>query len=148
VYVAAAGNGLYRTTDGGETWTRLDEGVPQSYVRRAFTLNGTTYASGALANSTTWNDDSATPALFAVEADEATLTRLSLPRPDETVTGLTAVDGDLVVATHLGGVFRRTDGGWTELPPVPTRLGRLAGRYTPLCPAPTPGPGHGDPAVR
>lgn len=148
VYVAAAGNGLYRTTDGGETWARLDEAVPQSYFRRVCTIGDTTYASGALANSTTWNDDSATPALFALDADEATLTRLSLPRPSETVTGLAALDGDLIVATHLGGVFRRTDDEWTELPPVPTRLDRLAGRYTPLCPAPAPGPGRGDPAVR
>jgi hypothetical protein len=128
-YVAATGFGLFRTTDAGESWTRLDEGVDQRYFRTAFSLDGVAYAGGALANSSTWDDPDADPELFAVR--DGSVERVGLPVADETVTGMTAVDGALAVATHRGSVFVRGDGSWERIRDLPVP-GDLTGRYTPV----------------
>ncbi|WP_123537956.1 WD40/YVTN/BNR-like repeat-containing protein [Halosimplex salinum] len=128
-YVAATGFGLFRTTDGGESWTRLDEGFDQRYFRTAFSVDGTVYAAGALANSSTWDDPAADPELFALRDD--TLERVAFPAPDETVTGTTAVDGALVVATHRGSVFARRGDEWDRVGDLPVAADQT-GRYTPL----------------
>lgn len=129
-YVAATGFGLFRTRDAGKAWKRLDETVSQRYFRRAYSIDGVAYASGALANSTTWDDDDADPALFECRDDD-TLQAIPIPRTDETVTGMTAVDSDLVVATHRGSLFVRNDGSWEEAGEFPVP-GPLRGRYTPV----------------
>lgn len=129
-YVAATGSGLYRTTDVGGSWIRLDGDVPQQYFRRAITVGDTVYSAGALANSSTWNDPDANPALYAYVDGE--LTHVPLPRDDETVTGMTTLDGALVVVTHLGGVFHRRGDDWHELPSVPVVDGEVTRRYTPV----------------
>ena len=131
-YVAATGLGLYRTTDAGETWARLDEGVPQRYFRRAITVGDTVYGAGALTNSSTWNDPDANPALYAYADGE--LTHVPLPRDDETITGMTTLDGSLVVVTHLGGVFHRRGDDWHELPSIPVVEDEVTRRYTPVTP--------------
>ncbi|QLH81160.1 WD40 repeat domain-containing protein [Halosimplex pelagicum] len=128
-YVAATGFGLFRTTDAGESWTRLDEGVDQRYFRTAFSLDGVGYAGGALANSSTWDDPDADSVLLAVRDGSAE--RVEPPAADETVTGTTAVDGDLVVATHRGSVLVRREGEWVRIGDLPVP-GDLTGRYTPL----------------
>lgn len=129
-YVAATGHGLYQTRDVGQTWTQLDHAVAQSYFRCAFSIDGVHYASGALSNSSTWNDDGANPALFAWSNDES-LDQIEIPQESETVTGMTNIDGDLIVATHRGSLFVPTATGWEEggAFPVP---GPLTGRYTPV----------------
>lgn len=128
-YVVATGDGWYQTTDAGRTWRRLDEEHRQNYFRRVYAIDDTVYGAGALANSTTWNDPDAEPALYALT--DGSVTRLRLPRP-ETVTGMATLDGSLVVATHLGSVFHRAGDDWRELPSVPVQHGRLTGRYTPV----------------
>jgi hypothetical protein len=128
-YVAATGFGLYRSRDAGRTWTRLDDGVEQRYFRSAFSLDGTVYAGAALSNSSTWNDDDADPEFFAVRDDA--LEPVEIPRGDETVTGMTAVDGALVVATHRGSLFVKRSDGWTDVGAFPVP-GPLGGRYTPV----------------
>lgn len=128
-YVAATGFGLFKTANGGKSWTRLDEDVPQRYFRRVGVHDGVVYAAGALSNSSTWNDKDADPALYAVRADG--LEHLPLPRDDETVTGMTSLDDRLAVATHRGSVFLHTGGGWEERGRVPVP-GEVTGRYTPL----------------
>jgi hypothetical protein len=102
-FVAATGFGLYHTTDAGRSWTRLDETHEQRYFRTVFAVDGVVYAGGALANSSTWNDADAdaAPELF-VSRDGETIDPVEHPRPDETVTGLTAVDGRAVAATRGG----------------------------------------------
>lgn len=127
-YVAATGRGLYRSTDAGRSWARLDEGIEQRYFRSVHTHEGVVYAGGALANSGTWEDEDADPQFVAYDGD---LERVAIPYPDETVTGLATADGDLVVATHRGHVLRRDGAGWEELATVPTP-GDVTGRYTPV----------------
>ncbi len=128
-YVAATGSGLYRSTDAGRSWTRLDGDIEQRYFRSVHTHDGTVYAGGALANSSTWNDSDADPQFVAVR--DGDLERVAIPYPDETVTGIATVDGDLVVATHRGHVLRRDGTDWEELATVPTP-GDVTGRYTPV----------------
>jgi len=128
-YVAATGRGLYRSTDAGRSWTRLDGEIDQQYFRSVHTHDGTIYAGGALRNSSTWEDDDADPQFVAVRGGD--LKRVALPYPDETVTGITTVDGDLVVVGHRGHVLRRAGSGWEDLATVPTP-DDVTGRYTPV----------------
>jgi hypothetical protein len=129
-FVAATGSGLYHTADAGRSWTRLDEGYQQRYFRTAFSVDGTLYAGGALANSSTWNDPGADPELF-VSRDCETIEPVEHPRPGETVTGLTHIAGTVVAATHRGSVMVRDSGVWTVTASFPVS-GEVTGRYTPL----------------
>ncbi|WP_248906105.1 WD40/YVTN/BNR-like repeat-containing protein [Halocatena marina] len=129
-YIAATGHGLYHTNDAGQTWTQLDHAGAQSYFRCAFSIDGVHYASGALSNSSTWDDDGANPALFAWSSDDS-LDQIEIPRENETVTGMTNIGDDLIVATHRGNLFVRTATGWREGGTFPV-LGPLTGRYTPV----------------
>lgn len=142
-WAAATGRGLYLTRDAGTAWERLDGGVDQGYFRAAFAVHDgdegadsaasddwTLYAAGALANSSTWNDPDADPELFASRGGD--LRRVDLPTDDETVTGLTAVDGDAVAGTHRGSVLRgRGTDDWERVASFPVP-GEVTGRYTPL----------------
>ena len=129
-FVAATGFGLFRTTDAGRSWTRLDRGYEQRYFRSVFTVGGDVYAGGALAHTATWEDEDADPTLFACR-DGETVEPVEHPRPDETVTGMTAVDGALVAATHRGTVLLRGRDGWTVVGSLPVSGERAVG-YTPL----------------
>ncbi|UPM44956.1 WD40/YVTN/BNR-like repeat-containing protein [Halocatena salina] len=63
-YLASTGVGLYRTTDCGRTWTRLDMDVKQRYFRAACLHDGTLYASAACVPPNRWEEPDANPALF------------------------------------------------------------------------------------
>jgi hypothetical protein len=128
-YVAATGHGLYRTNDAGRSWKRLDQAVPQSYFRSTFSIDEDVYASGALSNSSTWNDEDADPVLFVCR--DGSLEPINIPNADETVTGMTAVDENLIVATHRGNVFRRNTDRWDTVGEFSVP-GQLTGRYTPI----------------
>lgn len=128
-YVAATGDGLYRTTTAGRSWERLDGTVPQRYFRAVHAHRGTIYAGSAMANSSTWDDPGADPQLFAYRDGE--LHEVAIPYPDETVSGLGTVEDRLVAVTHRGHVLGRADGDWDELGSVPTP-GDVTGRYTPV----------------
>ncbi|MFB6268658.1 MAG: WD40/YVTN/BNR-like repeat-containing protein [Halobacterium sp.] len=128
-YVAATGFGLFRTTDAGQSWTRLDHGYDQRYFRSVARVDGDVYAGGALAHTSTWLEPDSDPELFAVRDD--TIEPVHHPRPDETVTGIESLDGDLVAATHCGTVMRRTRGDWTVLGSLPVPDGHAVS-YTPV----------------
>lgn len=128
-FVVATGFGLFSTENAGRDWRRLDEEFPQRYFRAVSVVGDMVYAAGALRNSSTWNDESADPELFVSE-DLRELQPVSHPRPDETVTGMTAVDGTLVAATHRGTVMER-DNGWRVVGTFPVP-GEVTGRYTPV----------------
>ncbi|ERG88360.1 MAG: hypothetical protein J07HX5_00504 [halophilic archaeon J07HX5] len=129
VYVAATGGGLYRSRDAGRSWARLDTAIEQDYFRTAHTHDGTVYAGGAMANSSTWNDPDADPQLVAVR--DGSLEPIEIPFPDETVTGLATIGASLHAVTHCGRVLQREGPDWTELATVPTPR-PVTGRYTPL----------------
>jgi hypothetical protein len=129
-FVAATGLGLYHTADAGRSWTRLDEGYEQRYFRTAFSVDGTLYAGGALANSSTWNDTDADPELF-MSCDCETVEPVEHPCPDETVTGLTDIDETVVAATHGGSVMIRDSEEWSVTASFPVSE-EVTGRYTPL----------------
>ncbi|WP_330631444.1 beta propeller repeat protein [Halocatena halophila] len=128
-YVAATGHGLYRTRDAGQTWKRLDQNVRQSYFRSVYSIGDNVYAAGALSNSSDWDDPDADPGLF-VATNAGSLDPLSIPATDEMVTGMTAIEGELYVATHHGRLFAHR-GSWNDVGEFPVR-GPLTGRYTPV----------------
>lgn len=128
-WLAATGDGLYHTTDSGGTWLRVDDGLDQQYFRSVIAVDGTVYAAGALANSSTWDNDDADPELFRWEGRG--LEPVALPTDDETVTGLADADGTVVAGTHRGTLLARRSGGWVETGRFPVS-GDLTGRYTPL----------------
>jgi hypothetical protein len=129
-YLTATGYGLFHTADAGRSWTRLDEGYDQRYVRSLGVVGDAVYAGAALAHTSTWLEPDADPELFVWRGGDS-IEPVAHPRPDETVTGITAVDGDAVVGTHRGTVMRRVDAGWTVIGSLPTEDG-FAGSYTPL----------------
>lgn len=129
-FVAATGFGLFRTADAGRTWTRLDDGFDQRYFRSVAAVDGDVYAGGAIAHTATWEDEDAAPALFVCRDDDS-LATVDHPRGDETVTGLTGIDGTLVAATHRGSVLVRRPAGWDMVADLPAPDG-FAGGYTPL----------------
>lgn len=129
-YVAATGVGLYRTTDAGRSWTRLDEGVEQRYFRAAYVHDGVLYTSAACVPPNRWEDDDANPALFECRDGDA-LEVADSPRPDEVVVGWTTVDGNVVGATHRGTLLAKRSDEWTVVGEIPTP-DTLYGRYVNL----------------
>ncbi|WP_255151063.1 WD40/YVTN/BNR-like repeat-containing protein [Halorarius halobius] len=118
-YVAATGRGLYRTTDAGRSWTRLDGGVDQRYFRSAHVHDGVLYAAGACnPPSERWEDHESDPTLFAWR--DGGLERVDRPRPDEMVVGWASVGEALVAATHRGTVLRRDGGDWRAVADIPS----------------------------
>jgi hypothetical protein len=130
-YLAATGFGLFHTTDAGRSWSRLDDEHDQRYFRSAAAVDGDRYAGANVAHTATWDDEDADPALFAVR-DDGTVETVEHARPDETVTGLTAVEGRLAAATYHGTVMLEGVDGWRILGELPPADGP-SGSYTPLC---------------
>lgn len=119
-YVAATGRGLYRTTNAGRTWTRLDADVEQRYFRTVYEHDGVLYASGAcVPPSDRWETPAADPALFACRDGES-LERVDSPRPTEVVVGWTTTNGVLVGATHRGTLLRQHGDSFVVAGAVPT----------------------------
>jgi photosystem II stability/assembly factor-like uncharacterized protein len=129
-FVAATGFGMFRTTDAGRSWTRLDEGYEQRYFRSVVSVDDAIYAGAAMAHTATWDDADADPALFVCRDGER-LERIEHPCPSETITGLAAADGAVVAGTHRGTVLARRGDDWTMAGALPVD-DDFAGSYTPL----------------
>lgn len=128
-YVAATGSGLYRTTDAGRTWARLDDGHSQRYFRAALVHDGVIYAGGAHGPSPTWNDD--TDHALLEYRDGTTTETAATPASEELAIGWCVAEGDVLAATHRGTVLRRAPDGYEAVGSVPTP-GGLRGRYLPV----------------
>lgn len=138
-FVAATGSGLYRTTDAGETWLRLDtdhRDFWHDYHRETIVHDDTFYAA-ALAMGR--EELSQRGALFEgdVDADARSWDRVDHPGDTEAfVVSFATHDGDLLAGTMrvLNGfernqparVLRRGDDGWETLGEVPAAALSLA----------------------
>lgn len=129
-FLAATGFGLYRTTDAGHNWIRLDEGVEQEYVRAVIEHEGVIYASAAHGPSTTWDDAEADPVLLEGDGGDG-VEPVASPYPDEVVIGWAVRDDGVIGATHGGHLIARRDDGWEAIGEFPIP-GATRGRYAPL----------------
>ena len=128
-FVASTGFGLYRTTDAGRSWTRLDRNVERRYFRESFETGGVLHAGGAHGSSSTWEEE--TPhALFECRDGDA-LEPVESPVPDELFVGWCSIGGDLLAATHRGTLLLKRNGDWRTAGRVPVP-GDVTGRYLPL----------------
>jgi len=119
-YLAATGRGLYRTSNAGHSWTRLDENVQQRYFRTVYQYDGVLYASAArVPPSNYWETSDADPALFK-SRDGMSLERADFPCPDEVVVGWTTADDTLVGATHRGTILRTGGETWEIVGHLPS----------------------------
>ncbi|MFB6096193.1 MAG: WD40/YVTN/BNR-like repeat-containing protein [Haloferacaceae archaeon] len=137
--LAATGSGLYRTTDAGATWLRLDtdhRDFWHAYHRESVVHDGTLYAA-ALALGR--EEMTRRGALFEgeVAADARTWRRVDHPGQDEAfVVSFGVHDGDLLAGTmrvrngfernQPARVLRRGDDGWETLGRVPAAALSLA----------------------
>ncbi|WP_158056990.1 WD40/YVTN/BNR-like repeat-containing protein [Halorussus halophilus] len=115
-YVASCGGGLYRTRDAGESWTRLDDSLDQTYFREAFAHDGVLYAAAARSSPGTWRGErGADAALFESVDDGDSFDVVEYPgHPEEVVLSWTVGDDTIVAGTNDGGVILRDGGEWVE----------------------------------
>lgn len=126
---ASTGSGLYRSSDLGRTWTRLDESLDQQYFREAFAQTGSLYAGGAPTPPSSWE---AEPDHALLEChDGTTIERVSSPTPEEVAVGWCGLDGDVLAATHRGTLLGQRPDGWEVCGTVPTPES-VHGRCLPL----------------
>jgi len=128
-FVATTGSGLYRSTDAGRSWTRLDTAFSQRYFRQSFAHDGTVYAGAAPSSTASWAEDDDHVLAVSRGGDVAELA--DWPTPEAVAIGWTLVEGDVVAANHQGTLLRRTSDGWERVGSVPTP-GEVRGRYMPL----------------
>jgi photosystem II stability/assembly factor-like uncharacterized protein len=126
-FLASCGDGLYRTQDAGQLWTRLDEDLSHRYFREAFVHDGRLYAAAARSSPGTWKGESgADGALFTSEDDGETFTRVSYPgEPQEVVLAWAVVNGTVIAGTNEGRVLLETDDGWETGGQVSARIRSL-----------------------
>lgn len=125
-YIASNGGGLYRTTDAGRSWTRIDDDIDHSYFREAFIADGRLYAAAARDPPGTWGGElGPDAALFESTDGGNTFDAVSYPGgPEEFVLAWT-VDDAVFAGTRGGWVLRRTDGEWTDVGRLPSSIRSL-----------------------
>ncbi len=100
--ILAVGDGLFRSTDQGLTWTRLGQDV--------ITCCEKTIAwSGNMIVVNTYNYGP----LFISNNNGVTWTEIGGSLPSDNFTGVTILSHDIFVATYQHGVFKSTDNGQT-----------------------------------
>ena len=127
-YVASMGDGLYRTRDAGQSWTRLDTALDHRYFREAFALDDRLYAAAARSSPGTWRGENGADAILVESVDGGeTLETVSYPgHPEEVVLAWTAVDGTVVAGTNDGRLISRdSDSAWSDVGQVPAGIRSL-----------------------
>lgn len=133
-YVAACGNGLYRSTDAGRTWLRLDTTFQEfwyNYFRESRRHEGTLFAA-----ATGWGP--AQPGGVVLRRRDRSFVREPYPGSDDRfVLSWAAADGSLLAGTMRVGaeegflgskpatVLQRADGEWTVAGEVPAGVRSL-----------------------
>ncbi|MFA1609758.1 WD40/YVTN/BNR-like repeat-containing protein [Halobellus rubicundus] len=123
---AVAAGGLHRTTDGGESWTRIDQGNDFSYIRRVFIHDGAVIFCGGEEAPPAWREDDHEVALFESTNFGRDWERVDFPgEPHEVIETWAIHDGDVVCGSGLfdvpeprddveGRLMRRNDDGTYE----------------------------------
>ncbi|AQL44766.1 glycosyl hydrolase (plasmid) [Halorientalis sp. IM1011] len=127
-YIASTGDGLYRTEDVGQSWSRLDTDLDHRYFREAFELDGRLYAAAARSSPGTWSGENGADAILVESTDTGeTFDERSYPGgPAEVVLAWTAVDGEVVAGTNDGRLIRHeADGTWADAGHVPASIRSL-----------------------
>ena len=128
-YVASTGDGLYRTRDAGQFWTRLDTDLDHRYFREAFELDGRLYAAAARSSPGTWSGETGADAILVELTDTGeTFEAVSYPgEPEEVVLAWTGIDGAVLAGTNNGRLIScDSDGTWTDAGQVPAGIRSLA----------------------
>ncbi|MFC6764256.1 WD40/YVTN/BNR-like repeat-containing protein [Natrinema soli] len=128
-YVASCGDGLYRTRDAGQSWTRLDTELDHRYFREAFELDGRLYAAAARSPPGTWSGEGGADAVLLESTDRGeAYESVSYPGgPAEVILAWTDVNGRVLAGTNDGRLIgRNEDGMWTDTGMVPAGIRSLA----------------------
>ncbi|WP_435345433.1 WD40/YVTN/BNR-like repeat-containing protein [Haloarchaeobius sp. HRN-SO-5] len=132
-YVAACGNGFYRTEDAGRTWVRQDTDFRDfwyTYFRETIRHDGTLYTA---ANG--WGPAEPSGALFEVTGDD--VARVPYPGENDSFVVSWAEDRGTLYAGTMdvtdgfgrydpGRILRRESSGWFEVATVPAAPRTLA----------------------
>lgn len=129
-YIASTGFGLHRTTDAGQSWTRLDENIEQRYFREVIEYNGILYTSAAMGPSPRWNDGA--DAVLLESRDGQIFEAVDSPCPNEVILAWTVADGELIAGTNNGTLLRQRGGEWTVIGELPVNGQGIRS----LCPSP------------
>jgi hypothetical protein len=129
-WVAATGNGLYRTDDAGKEWTRLDRDVPERYFRESLLHDGVFYTAAAAGSPPNWSGESgADAAVFESQDLGETLIPVETPvTPSEIVLAWSIQDDRVIAGTNDGTVLKRSQGGWEETASIPVGIRALHSR--------------------
>ncbi len=127
-YVVSTGTGIYRTEDGGRSWTRLDADVPHRYVSESISFEGSVYAGIARGPPGEWNGpDGADGLLLRFDGDRSEGERLAYPGEPEAMISAWTVDGDdLFGGTNDGTLLRLRGSNWRMMGSTDSRIRTLA----------------------
>ncbi|MFC6904664.1 glycosyl hydrolase [Halalkalicoccus tibetensis] len=125
-YVASTGSGLYRTTDAGRSWTRLDGDLDHRYFREAITHDGRLYAAAARGSPGSWSGESGADAALFESEGGMDFEQVAYPGgPEEVVLAWAVVDGIVTAGTNDGRMLRRADGTWRDCGTLPAGVRSL-----------------------
>lgn len=134
---AVGEGGLWRTTDAGDSWHRIDRGNDYSYIRRVFVHDGTLFFGGGEEAPPAWVEDEHDVALFESANFGRDWERVSYPgEPHEVIETWAVYDGNVICGSGLfdvpdqrddveGRIMRRTDGEYETVGRIGANVSRI-----------------------
>ena len=120
VYIGAAAGGVWRTRDGGVTWTPIADALPTLAIGDVAIDPSNGWLHVGTGEGNTGSNNYAGAGVYRSKDDGATWTR-SPGVPADLVTTHVEVSGSTVLVSTSNGLFRSTDrGGTYSLVPLPT----------------------------
>lgn len=116
VYAGLEGGGVFRSTNGGATWSAFNAGFDNPLITnvRAFLVSpGSVLAGTDLGLFRSSNGGAWQPVAQGPEADPANPKKLN-----QSVQALASMPGTILAGVFSGGVYRSTDDGATWIPPA------------------------------